>query len=48
MTEREFLKYVRLIRACNTVASFLYGRELYRNVGPGGVLAIYDHIWHKD
>ena len=40
----DFLRYVRLVRACSTVATFLYGREVYLNIGPGGVLTLYDHI----
>ena len=38
-------QYIRLVRACYTVARFMYGDQVYRHVGSGGVLTIYDHIW---
>ena len=41
-------QYVRLVRSCNTIAWFLYGREIHRHIGSGGVLSLYDHIWMVD
>jgi hypothetical protein len=40
--------YIKLVRACNTVAIFMYGNKVYENVGPAGVISLFDHIWRPE
>ena len=41
------MEYFRKVRACSTVAYFLYGHEIYKNITGAGVIGIYDHIWRN-